>query len=218
MIKKHKRKQEQRKFYRTNERIYAHELRVLGPDGKQIGILSKYDALQKARELELDLVEVAATAKPPVARIIDFKKFLYQEEKKKKEEKKKAKVSETKEVRLGPFMSDHDLQVSIRRGREFLEDGDKVRLVLKFRGRQITHPEFGYETIKKVVQALHGIAKLERDPHMEGKQLVALISAERKKQHGTEEKNQEVSNQTVQGNEDRQGDVRPSISEPSETS
>jgi translation initiation factor IF-3 len=203
LIKKHKRKQEQRKFYRTNERIYAQELRVLDSEGKQIGILSKYDALQKARELELDLVEVAPTAKPPVARIIDFKKFLYQEEKKKREEKKKAKVSETKEVRLGPFMSDHDLQVSIRRGREFLEDGDKVRLVLKFRGRQITHPEFGYETIKKVVQALGDISKLERDPRMEGKQLVALISAERKKQHGTEEKNQEISSQTVQGNEDR---------------
>lgn len=218
MIKRHKRKQDQSRYYRINERIYANELRVLGPDGKQIGILSKFEALDKARELELDLVEVAATAKPPVARIIDFNKFLYQEEKKKKEEKKKAKVSETKEIRLGPFMSDNDLQVSVRRGREFLEDGNKIRLVLKFRGRQITHPEFGHETMRKMTKALSDISKIEREPHLEGKQLVALISAERKKQHGTEEKNQTIDSQTVQNNEDRQGDVRPSVSESSETS
>lgn len=213
MIKRHKRKQVQNRYYRTNERIYAQTLRVLDPEGKQIGILSKYEALQKARELELDLVEVAATAKPPVARIIDFKKFLYQEEKKKRDEKKKAKVSETKEIRLGPFMSDNDLDVSIRRGREFLEDGHKIRLVLKFRGRQITHPEFGYKTMGKLITALGDISKIERDPHMEGKQLVGLISAEKKK-HGTEEKNQEISSQEVQDNQDGQSNVRPPISEP----
>lgn len=193
-------------------------MRVLDPEGKQIGILSKYDALQKARELELDLVEIAPTAKPPVAKIIDFNKFLYQEEKRKKEEKKKAKISETKEVRLGPFMSEHDLQVSIKRGREFLQGGNKVRLVLKFKGRQITHPEFGYGTIGKVTTALSDISKVEREPHMEGKQLVAVLSVERKKQREPEEKNQEINSQTLQGNEERQGDVRPSISEPSETS
>jgi translation initiation factor IF-3 len=217
LIKRHKRKQVQNKYYRTNERIYAHTLRVLDPEGKQIGILSKYDALQKARELELDLVEVAATAKPPVARIIDYKKFVYQEEKKKRDEKKKAKVSETKEIRLGPFMSDNDLDVSIRRGRDFLEDGNKIRLVLKFRGRQIIHPEFGHKTIGKMIAALSDIAKVERDPHMEGKQLVALISAERKK-HGTEEKNKEVSIEKVQGNEDGESPVLTPVQEPSETS
>lgn len=142
-----------------------------------------------ARTMDLDLVEIAAQAQPPVAKLIDFKKFLYQEEKKKREEKRKAKVSETKEIRLGPFMSDNDLQVMIRRGREFLEDGDKVRLVLKFRGRQITHPEFGKEIIGKTIDSLADISKVDREAHFEGNQLIAVLSPEKKKgQH--EEKNQ----------------------------
>ena len=100
MIKRFKGRKEQRKFYRINERIFASTLRVLDPEGRQIGVLSKFEALGKARELGFDLVEIAPLAKPPVARIIDFNKFLYQEEKKKKEEKRKSKASETKEVRL----------------------------------------------------------------------------------------------------------------------
>jgi len=198
LIKKHKSKQ-QRVFYRTNERIAAQQLRVLDFEGKQIGVLTKFEALNKARAEGLDLVEVAPMAKPPVAKIIDFNKFLYQQEKKKKEEKKKSKVSETKEVRLGPFMSEHDLQVMIRRAIEFLEDNNKVRLVLKFVGRQIVHPEFGQQTMKKVVDAISHISKLERDPHFEGKQLIAIVSPERKKVNA-ETKDQELSTETVQSN------------------
>jgi translation initiation factor IF-3 len=183
LIKRHKKQQVQRKYYRTNERIFASELRVLDTEGKQIGVLSKFEALKLAREQQLDLVEIAGQAKPPVAKIIDFKKFLYQEEKKKREEKRKAKISETKEIRLGPFMSDNDLQVMIRRGREFLDEGDKVKLVLKFRGRQITHPEFGREIINKTVTALSDISKVDRESHFEGNQLIALLSPERKKLH-----------------------------------
>ena len=188
MIKRHKKQQTQRQYYRTNERIFASELRVLDSENKQIGILSKFEALKMAKELGLDLVEVAGQAKPPVAKITDFKKFLYQEEKKKREEKRKAKVSETKEIRLGPFMSDNDLQVMIRRGREFLEDGDKVKLVLKFRGRQITHPEFGKVVVTKTIVALSDISKVDRDAHFEGNQLVSLLSPEKKKVKN-EEKN-----------------------------
>ena len=183
MIKRHKKQQAAKKFYRTNERIFASELRVLDAEGKQIGVLSKLDALSQARDLGLDLVEVAPLAKPPVAKLIDFKKFLYQEEKKKREEKRKAKVSETKEIRLGPFMSENDLQVMIRRGREFLEEGDKVRLALKFRGRQITHPEFGREIMNKTIDALSDLSKIDREAHFEGNQLVAMLSPERKKVH-----------------------------------
>lgn len=201
MIKRYKRKQEQRKFYRTNERIFASTLRVLDNEGKQIGVLSKFEALKKAREEGIDLVEIAPMAKPPVAKIIDFKKFLYQEAKKKREEKKKAKVSETKEVRLGPFMSDNDLQVMVRRGREFITDGNKVKLVLKFRGRQITHPEFGKNIIARVVSALSDISKVERDPHFEGNQLIALLTLERKKTH-VQKKDQESSVSQIQDNKD----------------
>lgn len=198
MIRRFKKNKEEKRFYRINERIFAHTLRVLDAEGKQVGVLSKIDALRKARELELDLVEVAPKATPPVARIIDFNKFLYQQEKKKREEKKKAKTSETKEIRLGPFMEEHDLQVMIRRGREFLDDNDKVRLVVKFIGRQITHPEFGKEIMQKVVDSLADISKIERDPHFEGKQLIAIIVPERKK-HG-KDKNEQSSEETLQNN------------------
>ena len=106
---------------------------------------------------------------------------MYQQSKKKQEEKKKAKSSETKEIRLGPFMSDNDLQVMIRRGREFLGDGDKLRLVVRFRGRQITRSEFGRQVINKVVEALSDISKVDREPKFEGRQMVALLSVEKGK-------------------------------------
>ena len=209
MIKKSKRKQEQRKFYRTNERIFAQSLRVLDATGKQIGVLTKVEALDHAIAMGMDLVEIAPLANPPVAKIIDYKKFLYQEEKRKREEKRKTKVSETKEVRLGPFMSENDLQVVIKRAKEFLEEGDKVRMVLKFKGRQITHPEFGHKVMGRLIAELESISKVDREPHLEGKQLIGLISPERKKSSGAkakedneyaEEKNKEISVETIQSN------------------
>ena len=197
MIRRFKKRQEIRKFYRTNERIFALTLRVLDSVGKQIGVMSKFDALKLSRGKGVDLVEIAAMAKPPVAKIIDFKKFLYQESKKKKEEKKKSKISETKELRLGPFMNDHDLQVMIKRGRGFLEDNDKVKLVLKFMGRQIAHPEFGKAVMQKVIEALSSISKIERDPHFEGKQLITILSPERSSKGGSSRKNYEEENKEI---------------------
>ena len=191
MIRKFKRRQERRIFYRTNERIFASTLRVLDSEGKQIGVLPRFQAFDLARQKGLDLVEVAPMATPPVAKIIDFKKFLYQESKKLREEKKRTKVSQTKELRLGPFMDEHDLATMIKRGRTFLEDNNKVRLIVKFIGRQITHPEFGKEIMKKVVDALSDISKMERAEHFEGKQLIAILSPERKKIRPKEEKNEE---------------------------
>jgi len=188
LIKKRKRNQDNRKFYRVNEQIRALTLRVLNEEGLQIGVLKKEAALAKAREEELDLVEVAPKATPPVARIVDYKKFLYQQEKKRREEKKKTKASETKEVRLGPFMEEHDLLVMIRRSREFLEQGNKVKLVLRFAGRQITHPEFGEKVIEKVIGDLDDISKIEREMHFEGRQLLAILSPERKRHDKEEDK------------------------------
>jgi translation initiation factor IF-3 len=199
LIKKFKRSQDQKLLYRINDRIFARELRVLNPEGKQIGIMDKFTALSHARELGLDLVEIAPMAKPPVAKIIDFNKFLYQEQKKKREERKKTRVSETKEVRLGPFISENDLQIMAKRAREFLEEGNKVRLVVKFKGRQITRTEFGYAVISKMCSLLEDIAKIEKEPRMEGKQLVAIVSLERKKTN--EKKDQKVSSQKVSDNE-----------------
>ncbi len=192
MIKKHKR-QDNRKFYRVNERISAPQLRVLGSDGKQIDVLGRLEALNLARNEGLDLVEIAPMANPPVAKIIDYKKFLYQEEKKHREEKRKAKVSETKEVRLGPFMGENDLETMIRRAREFLEGGDKVRLVVYFSGRQITHPEFGHQTLDKALAMLSDISKVDRERRLEGRKLIILISPEKKGQKDVKEENQESS-------------------------
>lgn len=187
----YKKQQEKRVFYRVNGQIFANQLRVLDLEGKQIGVLSKHEALAKAHELELDLVEIASNAKPPVAKIIDFNKFLYQQAKKKQEEKKKAKATETKEVRLGPFMQGHDLDVMTQRTKGFLENSDKVRLVVKFTGRQIAHPEFGKQVLDKIVQTVSDISKIEKEPRMEGRQLVTILVPERK-QHA-KEKNQELS-------------------------
>ncbi len=187
MIRRGRPVQQKQRYYKLNQRINAPELRVLDAQGEQIGILSRNEALELARQQELDLVEVAPLAKPPVARIIDFKKFLYQQEKKKKEEKRKAKVSETKEIRLGPFMSDNDLQVRIKQGREFIENGDKLRLVVKFKGRQITHPEFGRKVTNKYIEALSDIAKVDRPPHFEGRQMIAILSVEKGKKQKEEQ-------------------------------
>lgn len=160
--------------------------------------MSRFEALQKARELEVDLVEIAPMANPPVARIIDFKKFLYQEAKKKNEEKKKSKVSETKEIRLGPFMNEHDLDTMVRRGTEFLEDNDKIRLIVKFMGRQIAHPEFGMQIMQKVIAALSGLSKVEKFPHFEGKQLIAILTPDKNAGNKTEVK--ENKNETEKKN------------------
>jgi translation initiation factor IF-3 len=200
LIKRYKRHEDNRKFYRVNERIYALSLRVLDSEGKQIGVLSKFEALKEARNQGLDLVEVAPMAKPPVAKIVDYKKFLYQEEKKKREEKKKTKASETKEIRLGPFMSENDLGVMIRRAREFLLNGDKVRLVVFFAGRQITHPEFGHKVLDKTISDLSDISKVERDRHLEGKKLIVLISPD-KKGSGKAVKTEESKNEQEENKE-----------------
>ncbi len=192
MIKRFKKRGEFKKFYRVNENIFAHTLRVLGSDGRQIGVLPKLEALKKARSLGLDLVEIAPNANPPVVKIIDYKKFLYQEAKRKKEEKRKSKVSETKELRMGSFMDNHDLQVVIKKASEFLQGGNKVKLVVKFVGRQIQHPEFGQEILDKVVKSLSEFSKTEREKHFEGRKLIILLAPEKKKDY-EKEKNKEIS-------------------------
>lgn len=193
MIKRGRQDQQKQKFYRINQRINVPQLRVLDAEGKQVGLLTRNEALDLAQSQELDLVEIAPMAKPPVAKIINFKKFLYQQEKKKREEKRKAKVSQTKEVRLGPFMSEYDLQVRIKRVREFIDSGDKVRLVVKFKGRQITHPEFGRKVLDSVIKALADVAKVDRDPHFEGRQMISILSVEKgkKQTENAEQKTEE---------------------------
>lgn len=192
----------QRKFYRLNQQIQAPEIRLLDYKGIQIGIFSKEEALKQAFEQGVDLVEVAPNAKPPVCKLIDFKKFLYQEEKRKKEEKKSTKSSEIKEIRLGPFTSEHDLQVKVTRAREFLKDGHRLKLVIKFAGRQMTHPEFGHKITNLFLESIHGISKVDREAHFEGRLLITTVAPVKqgaKKEGVVHEKNEDkkVNSQTV---------------------
>lgn len=162
------------KFYRINYQIPSPELRLLDEDGKQIGIVSKLEALQKAKELSLDIVEIAANAKPPVAKLIDFKKFKYQEAKKERENKKSQKNVGIKEIRLRPFMGQHDFDTRLEKGKEMLEDGNQLKVSVFFKGRELGRKEFGYGIMRRFVEGL-GTAKTVREPHMEGKSLVTML-------------------------------------------
>lgn len=174
MRKKFKPKQSKLE-YKVNHRVTAPSLRVIASDGKQVGILSRDQALKKAFQLNLDLVEVAPNANPPVAKIIDLKKFLYLQQKKKREEKKQTKSGETKEIWLSPFMADHDFASRLERGKELLKEGGKLKIVVRFKGRQITRKQFGFEMLNKFTNSLAN-AKTEREPRFEGRNLVAIVS------------------------------------------
>lgn len=150
-------------FYKTNEKIKSPKVRVIDQKGKQLGVLDTKEALEMAQGEGLDLVEVAPSAKPPVAKILNYKKWLFQREKQSKEGKKE-KRSELKELRIGPNIGDHDLERRVSRAEEFLKAGDKVKLTVFFRGRQRAHPEVGLEKINRVTKLLKEVGKPEKDP------------------------------------------------------
>lgn len=162
--------------YRVNERIAAPEVRLIGSDNKQIGVVSRNEALNQARRVQLDLVEIAPRAKPPVAKIIDYRKFQYQESKKTSKQKKSTKKTDLKEVRLKPFMAEGDYQVRLKRIKEFVNDGHQVRLSIPFHGRQLAHKEFGYQLISRIVKDLGELAKVDQQPRFVGRKAIATIS------------------------------------------
>lgn len=164
------------KQYKVNSLVIAPQVRLIAQDGKQIGILSRDEALEYALGQGADLVLIGEQAKPPVAKIIDFKKFLYQEQKK-ENEAKKGQRGGTKEIRVGsPLAASGDVEVRIKRVRKFLEDGFNVKVVIKFQGRQITHPEFGHKIVNQFKESLADIGKVGREAHFEGKQLITIFS------------------------------------------
>ncbi len=132
-------------------------------------------ALELSKEAEVDLVEIASTANPPVVRLIDFKKFKYEQAKKEQEEKKHAKETELKEVRMGPFVAENDLNVRMMRIKAFLHNGNKVKISIKFSGRQMSHPEFGHQLLKRILDILNDIAVVEREIRFEGRNLTLII-------------------------------------------
>ncbi|MBI3342229.1 translation initiation factor IF-3 [Candidatus Curtissbacteria bacterium] len=150
-------------------------MRVIGEDGTLHGVLSREEALKKAQEFEVDLIEIAPEAKPPVVKLIDYKKFQYLEDKKEREARKKAKQTELKEVRFTPFIGEHDLQTNLRKVKEFLAGGDIVKVSIVFKGRQMTHQEFGPKLLDKIKQELNNQVVEERPARMEGRRYVTVI-------------------------------------------
>jgi len=172
-------------------------LRVIDEAGEQIGILSLPEALEQAKEKGVDLVEIAPTANPPVAKIIDFKKFCYLEEKRERKAKKGIKGGEIKGIRLTPFMAKGDFDVRVNKAKEFVSEGDKVKVVVRFSQRQLGKKAFGYELLKKFAEALSDIAKAEGEAKWLGKDLVLIFSPEKRRNYEKENENQEINKPPV---------------------
>lgn len=149
---------------------------MVDPEGKQLGIMSLEVALKLAAQYELDLVEVSAKSVPPVCRIMDYGKFKYQQSKKIQEAKKKQSYIQIKEVKVRPKTEEHDLQIKIRRMREFLEKGNKVKVSLMFRGREISHPELAHRVIGRIVEGIKDVGNVEMEPRMEGRFMTMVVS------------------------------------------
>lgn len=164
-----------RKFYRINQFINSPTIRLIGPDNKQIGVLTKEEALARARELEMDLVEVAGNANPPVCRIIEFKKFRYLEQKKDRTAKKGIKKIDTKQIVYTPFIAENDFNTGVKKAARWLKDGDRVKVIVKFVGRQITKKDFGFNLINKFKTETQEYAKIEGVPKFERKTLAATF-------------------------------------------
>lgn len=159
----------------SNERIRANELRVINPDGDQLGVMSREEALNAAFDLQLDLILISPNAKPPVARIADEGKFRYDLQKKEKEMKKNQKTQETKEIRMSPTIEEHDFNTKLRQARSFIDDGNKVKVAIRFRGRAITHKDIGKDVLTRFADGMTDIATLTTKPQMEGRNMMMML-------------------------------------------
>ena len=166
---------------RINERIRVPEVRVIGDEGEQLGVMNTREAVILARGKGLDLVEVAANAEPPVCRIIDYGKFQYEAKKKANEAKKKQVTITVKEVKFRPSTDEHDYDYRMKHAREWLQDGDKVKATIWFRGREMTHRELGSRILEKLERDLSDIGEVEARPRMEGNQMFIIVAPKRHK-------------------------------------
>ena len=164
-----------------NEEITVPEVRLIGTEGEQIGVVSISEALRIADEAELDLVEVSADAKPPVCRIMDYGKYLFEENKKKHAARKKQKQIQIKEIKFRPGTDEGDYQVKLRNLVRFLEDGDRAKITLRFRGREMAHQELGLKLLKRIEADLAEVGTVEQFPKLEGRQMVMVIVPKKKK-------------------------------------
>ena len=169
------------KELRINEAIRVKEIRLLDEEGEQKGVVSVSEALEMAKEAGLDLVEVAPQANPPVCKILDYGKFKFDQEKRIKESRKKQKLIKIKEVRMQPLIETHDLQFKTKHVKQFLDEGNKVKVTVRFRGRQLAHTELGKVVLEKVLELLDGDYILDRAPVMEGRFMSMILNPKGKK-------------------------------------
>lgn len=161
---------------RVNESIRVREVRLVGVDAEQLGIVPTHEALKMARERGLDLVEVAAQARPPVCRIMDYSRWKYEQSKRMKEAKKKQKVQDVKEIKMRPTIDDHDFDVKAKACDRFLSDGDKVKATIMFRGREMAHLENGQKVLEKLLEMVTDLCVVERPPRIEGRNMIMVLS------------------------------------------
>ena len=161
---------------RINDQIRAREVRLIDETGQNVGVVPIFDAVARAEAAGLDLVEISPDAEPPVCKILDFGKFKYQEQKKAAEARKNQKVVEIKEIKMRPGIDDHDYDVKMRAIRRFFDDGDKVKITLRFRGREMAHSQLGMEVLQRVKADTEMLAKVESEPRFEGRQMVMVLA------------------------------------------
>lgn len=188
-------RQEPQRKHKINEEIAANELRVVGAQGEAMGVMSRRDALKIAQERELDLVEIAPQAVPPVCKIIDYGKFMYQQEKREKEAKKSQHQKELKEIRLRAGTDTHDLDFKTRHAKQFLEDGHKVKATVRFFGREIVHQDIGRATLQKFIDALVEVSKVDQEMKSEGRTLSVTLAPDIKKPKKKKEEQQSTNEQ-----------------------
>jgi translation initiation factor IF-3 len=161
---------------KINDAIRARDVRLIDETGQNVGIVSRFDAQERANKVGLDLVEVSPDANPPVCKILDYGKFKYQEQKKAAEARKNQKIVEIKEIKMRPSIDEHDYDVKMRAIRRFFEEGDKVKVTLRFRGREMAHQNLGYELLQRVKSDLVEASKVESEPRLEGRQMVMVLA------------------------------------------
>ncbi|MHC9540916.1 MAG: translation initiation factor IF-3 [Vulcanimicrobiota bacterium] len=164
------------KDLRVNKEIRAKQVRMIGNEGEQVGIIAIKDALTMAEEKELDLVEVSPNADPPVCKLMDYGKFKYEQHKKERDSKAKRKTLEVKEVKLRPKIDDHDFQTKSKTAQRILEEGDKVKVTLMFRGREVVYTKLGEQLLEKLFEEVSSIALIERKPKLEGKNMIMILT------------------------------------------
>jgi translation initiation factor IF-3 len=164
------------KRVRINEQIRVPEVRLIGPDGQQVGVMPIKEALAQAAEAHLDLVEVAPQAAPPVCRIMDYGKFKYQQSKKQQEARRRQTIIQVKEIKVRPKIEEHDMGFKLKNTRRFLAEGDKVKISVIFRGREIAHTDRGYRILAQMAEALADVGGIEQDPKLEGRNLSMIVA------------------------------------------